>query len=356
LPSRNVRHAVILAAGQGTRFKSDKPKVLHEICGKPMITYLLDRLGELGVDRTWVIVGERAEEVRSALVEYPLEFQLQSPQLGTGHAVMTLLPVLGEISGSVLVLYGDTPLISVSVLEQLFKTLEATGADEVLLTAELDVPDGYGRILRDEAGQVVDIIEEKEASPDQKAIREINAGFACFRAESLARSLPLLSNDNRAGEYYLTDLVKIISSRGGKVEGLCSAGENEIFGINNRAELAAAETQMRRSINRRWMLEGVTFLDPERATVDAEVEIGVDTTVLVGAVIRGRTRIGRGCVIGTYTYLEDAVLGDNARVEHCAIVRGAHVEKGRTVPPFSRLETPKAPGGDAEDGSGVERG
>lgn len=356
MPSRNARHAVILAAGKGTRFKSEKPKVLHEICGKPMITYLLDRLGELGVDRTWIVVGEGAEQVRSALADYPVEFQLQSPQLGTGHAVMTLLPVLREITGSVLVLYGDTPLISVPILEQLFTKLETTGADEVLLTAELDAPEGYGRILRDKEGRVIDIVEEKEASPDQKAIAEINAGFACFRTESLTRCLPLLSNDNRAGEYYLTDLVKIIASRGGRVEGLRSTGGDEIFGVNNRAELAAAETQMRRRINHRWMLEGVTLLDPERTSIDAEVKIGVDTTVLVGAVIRGRTRIGRGCVIGTYTYLEDAVLEDDTRVEHCAIVRGVHLGKGRTAPPFSRLEVSQPSIGNAGEPGGTERG
>jgi bifunctional UDP-N-acetylglucosamine pyrophosphorylase / glucosamine-1-phosphate N-acetyltransferase len=356
LASRDARHAVILAAGKGTRFKSEKPKVLHEICGKPMITYLLDRLGELGVDRTWIVVGEGADQVRTALADYTVAFQLQSPQLGTGHAVMTLLPVLREMSGSVLVLYGDTPLISVPVLERLFAEIETSKADEVLLTAELDAPEGYGRILRNEDGGVIDIIEEKEASPDQKAITEINAGFACFRAESLTRCLPLLSNDNRAGEYYLTDLVRIISSRGGRVKGLRSTGQDEILGINNRAELAAAETRMRREINQRWMLDGVTLLDPERTVIDAGVEIGADTTILVGAVIRGKTRIGRGCSIGTYTYLEDAVLEDDARVDHCAIVRGGRLGKGRTAPPFSRLEPSESPTGDAGERNGAERG
>ncbi len=353
--SSHARYAVILAAGKGTRFHSDKPKVLHELCGKPMVTYLLDRLAELRLDRIWIVVGEGAEKVKAALASYPAEFQLQNPPLGTGHAVMTLLPALREISGSVLVLYGDTPLIPVSILERLFSEREKTQADEVLLTAEVNDPSGYGRILRNSEGRLIDIIEEKEASPEQKAIREINAGFACFRAESLVTCLPLLSNDNRAGEYYLTDMVRTIAAREGRVEGLRFGGREEIFGINNRVELSSAERRLQRSINHGWMMRGVTLQDPERTVIDADVQIGPDTTILVGAVLRGDTRIGRGCRIGTYTYLEDAVLEDNVRVEHCAMIRGGRIEKGGTAPPFSVLGLTPSPSGVAAGGRRAER-
>lgn len=353
---RDARYAVVLAAGKGTRFKSDKPKVLHEICGKPMVTFLLDRLAELHLNNTWIVVGEGEDQVRSVLASYPVEFRRQSPQLGTGHAVMTLLPVLQGLSGSVLVLYGDTPLISISVLERLFSEREKGLADEVLLTTELDDPTGYGRILRDEQGRVVDIIEEKEASADQKTIREVNAGFACFKTESLVAHLPLLANDNRAGEYYLTDLVKIISARSGRVEGLPQNGQDEIFGINDRYELSKAEKRMRGRINRRWMAQGVTLQDPDRTVIDADVEIGTDTTILAGAVLRGTTRIGRNCRIGTYTYLEDAILEDEVRVEHCALIRGSHIEKGGLVLPFSRTEPATSIAEHPPGGSRVERG
>ncbi|MFZ0429837.1 MAG: NTP transferase domain-containing protein [Acidobacteriota bacterium] len=356
LPSRMLRYAVILAAGKGTRFKSEKPKVLHEICGKPMVTYLLDRLGDLGIGRSWIIVGEGADQVRSALSDYPVTFRVQEPQLGTGHAVMTVLPELERITGSVLVLYGDTPLIPTPILERLFSEREESDADEVLLTAELDEPTGYGRILRGTGEEVLDIIEEKEATPSQKAIREINAGFACFKAESLVRSLPLLTNDNRAGEYYLTDLVRTISSQGGQVRGVRYSARDDIFGINNRVELASAEARLRHRINRDWMERGVTLLDPARTVIDADVQIGPDTTILVGAVLRGSTRIGANCLIGTYTYLEDAVLEDNVHVEHCSMVRGQRVGSGRTVPPFSLLDSAGPVNEDAPGETGAERG
>lgn len=356
MPSRNGRHAVILAAGKGTRFKSNKPKVLHEICGKPMITYLLDRLRALGIERTWIVVGEGADQVQSALSAFPVEFRLQSPQLGTGHAVMTLLSSLREVSGSVLVLYGDTPLISVPILERLFSEREQSQADEVLLTSKLEDPTGYGRIVRDNDGRVVDIVEERDATADQRSIREVNAGFACFEADSLVGYLPLLTNDNRAGEYYLTDLVRIITAQGGRVEGILSSGRDEIFGINNRVELSEAERQLRRRINRHWMTEGVTLLDPARTVIDADVELGADTTILVGAVLRGMTRIGRGCQIGTYAYLENAVLGENVRVEHCAMIRNTRIGDGETIPPFSRIDRAAPSSGRAVSGSEWERG
>ena len=335
---KRPRYAVVLAAGKGTRFRSEKPKVLHEICGRPMIAYLLDRLPELGIEKAWVVVGEGSEEVRRALSSYPVDFVLQDRQMGTGHAVMSARPHFSSLSGSLIVLYGDTPLIPTGTLDELFQARETTGADEVLLTVELEDPTGYGRILRDSEGRISDIIEEKEATADQKTIREINAGFACFSLPVLVECLEFLRNDNKSGEYYLTDMVKILTGRGRRVETLQYPGTDDVFGINDRIELSAAENRMRMRINTGLMRAGVTLLDPEHTFIDATVTVGPDTVVHPGAIIGGRTRIGSSCVIGAYTQIRDSILADCVTVDHGAVVRGSTLMQGRIIGPNSSLK------------------
>jgi len=332
------RYAVVLAAGKGTRFKSEKPKVLHEVCGRPMISYLLDKLPSLGIERTWVVLGEGSDQVEKALAPYPVEFAHQDRQLGTGHAVMSARAGFGNLTGSLIVLYGDTPLIPTETLEELFRVREQTGAAEVLLTVELENPAGYGRILRGADGKIVDIREEKEATPAQKAVREINAGFACFDVQVLTDSLDSLSNNNRAGEYYLTDLVKILSGQGKQVETVCYPVNDDVFGINDRTELAAAENRLRKRINVHLMRSGVTLLDPEKTFIDDTVTIGPDTVVHPGAIILGQTQIGPNCVIGAYTQIQDSVLEEGVTVDHGSVVRESTLVQGRVVDPHAFLK------------------
>lgn len=349
--STRSRYALILAAGKGTRFKSEKPKVLHEICGKPMICYLLDRLPELQVEKAIIVVGQGAEEVQNALQGYPVEFVRQEQQLGTGHAVMSAVPALNGLDGNLIVLYGDTPLIQTSALEELFVKQETTGADEVLLTVQLDNPTGYGRILRDSAGQIFDIIEEKETTEEQRRILEVNAGFVCFGIKALVGTISQLSNENVAGEYYLTDMVKVLRRNGRSVETVqVEAADEEIFGINDRRQLAAAAVKLRSRINTRWMEEGVTLIDPNSTVIDSTVEIGPDTMIHPGAIIEGKTKIGNDCRIGAYVHLANARLADGVTVDSFSVIRDSRVQSGAVVGPFAHLR------GETEVGSSVRIG
>ena len=242
---RPDRHALILAAGQGTRIKSALPKVLHPICGKPLIHHVLERLSSLDIRTTFLVLGHQAERVEKAVSGFAVEIVLQREQLGTGHAIMAAKPQLERLSGSLLVLYGDMPLIRGRELENLFRVRERENVDQVLLTAALDNPFGYGRILRDERGEAIDIVEEQEATSEQKLIKEVNTGLNCFKIESLLASLSQLSRNNRAAEYYLTDLLRILRSKGKKVAVLESRSPGDILGVNTREEMAVVEGKMR---------------------------------------------------------------------------------------------------------------
>jgi len=266
------RHAVVLAAGKSTRFKSEKPKLVHPLCGKPMICHILDKIALLDVANTIVVLGHESESVREALSGYPVQYVIQEEQLGTGHATMCAVPILQNLSGSVLVVYGDTPLISVETLKRLFTCREEVDADEVILTVETPEPHGYGRIIRDPDNRPLRIVEEKDTSPEQKAIREVNAGFVCFKVSSLLRYLPMLSSQNAAGEYYLTDMLALLREHGGKVVTVPASSVEETTGINSREELARAESQLRLEIAVKWMREGVTILNPATVYLDPDVE------------------------------------------------------------------------------------
>ena len=348
------RHAVILAAGKGTRFKSDKSKVLHEICGRPMITYLLDRLPSLGIDKVFVVVDNDSAQVREALKEYPVDFILQEKQLGTGHAIMCTAEKVKTLEGILLVLYGDTPFISTSHMETLFASCEETGCDEALLTTDLDNPAGYGRIQRDSLGNPVDIIEEKEASPEQKKIREINAGFACFKIRSLVEYISTLSNDNNTGEYYLTDMVKILGSAGKSVQAVKVAAEDEIFGINDRIQLASAEKQLQKKIVAKMMAGGTTILNPESVFIHSTVESGRDTRIYPGAVLEGNCRIGNNCVIGPNAHLVNAVIGDKCMVQDGTSIADSRVGAESSIGPFARLRNQTLLGDQVRIGNFVE--
>jgi len=239
------RYALVLAAGKSTRFKSVTPKVTYPLCGKPIIRHVLDKLENLDIEKTFVVVGPESQSVKDAVASYPVAFVVQKEPLGTGHAVMAAAPLLQDISGSLLVLCGDAPLITTETLRQLLETREVENADQVVLTAILEDPQGYGRIIRDRQGNAVDIVEEKDARPEQSSIREINTGFHCFNISSILEELPQLSPANAAQEYYLTDLLRIFCGHGKKVVTLSTDDPDETRGINDLEQLALAEAKLK---------------------------------------------------------------------------------------------------------------
>src|SRR5258706_6103646 len=261
--------AIVLAAGLGTRMRSTRAKVLHELGGCPLVRYPLAALAPLGPVQVVVVVGHQAELVRAAVLAsgLPVETVLQAEQRGTGHAVQCALPALGDFAGDVLVLYGDVPLVTTATLERLRDTHRAGNADLTLLTMRFDDPSGYGRIVRDEAGNVRGIVEDRDATPAERAITEVNPGLYCVRADVLAPLLAELRTDNAQGELYLTDVVGLAARAGRTIASLELERPQELAGINTRAELAQMEAVLKDDLTRRWMDAGVTFEDPATAYV-----------------------------------------------------------------------------------------
>ncbi|OGW59563.1 MAG: UDP-N-acetylglucosamine diphosphorylase/glucosamine-1-phosphate N-acetyltransferase [Nitrospirae bacterium RBG_16_64_22] len=329
--------AVILAAGQGTRMKSQKPKVLHPVAGLPMIHYPLNLLDKLGVARTIIVVGHQKEEVRKALEGRKVEIVSQAEQLGTGHAVLQVKPILSRSRGTILILCGDTPLLTAGTVGQLIKTHKGQNADVTLLTTTVPDPRGYGRIVRDDEGRVTRIVEERDASPVERQIQEINTGVYCFDASFLFEALEKVKNDNAKKEYYLTDVVKIAVDQRKAVASVFATNAEETEGINNRIDLARAERVVRRRIIETLMLEGVTVIDPDSTYIDATVTIGPDTTVYPGATLEGRTTIGRNCLIGPHVRIADSTIADAAAVRDSTVVVGSQVGRGAVVGPFAHL-------------------
>lgn len=327
--------AVILAAGLGKRMKSHRAKALHEVAGQPMIRHVLAATSAAGVGRPIVVVGHQAEEVRQAVGE-AAEFVQQVEQLGTGHAVLQAARALAGYEGDLLVLYTDTPLLEPDTLVRLVEAHRNAGAAATVLTAEVDDPVGYGRIMRDPGGRLLGIVEERDATPDEARIREINSGIYCFRAGPLFEVLPALSADNAQGEYYLTDAVGLLIGRGYPVAAYRTANSVEVEGINDRQQLAWAERVLRRRILDSLMDSGVTVIDPASTFIDAGVRIGVDTVIQPFTFIRGRTTIGSGCVIGPGADLSDVTAGDCVQVIH-SVLAGVRLEDGVTVGPYSHL-------------------
>ena len=335
--SHRSRFALILAGGKGTRFNSPKAKVLHTLCGKPLLAHILDKLAGLDIQEVLVVVGHQAATVKTALSGYEVDFVMQQSQLGTGHAVMTARAQLQALSGSLLVLYGDTPFIRTKTLRRLFETREREDADQVLLTAEYENPCGYGRMIRNTDGEAVDIVEENEATPEQKTIGEINTGFNCFKISSLLEAIPRLSNQNKTGEYYLTDMLRILRETGKKVVPITTASPAETHGINTGEELADAELRLRSEIVRKWLLEGVTVLNPATVLIDESVLIGPESVIYPGVILEGRTRIGPRCTIYSYSHLENAVLEEGVIIDHCSVVRDSKIGKQSRLGPFAHL-------------------
>lgn len=326
--------AIILAAGAGKRMKSRTNKVLHNLCGKPMVEHVINACQDIGISRFYVVIGRDASQVKEHLGD-DYTYVLQEEQLGTGHAALQVKPYY-QHEPHVFVLCGDAPLITGATLERMQQIHLERNADVTLLTAIFPQPGDYGRVLRDACGQVCGLVEAKDATLEQRAINEINTGFYCFRAERLFQALGQLTNNNAQGEYYLTDVIQAIYQSGGRVASCVLDDNNESLGINDRVRLAEAESVLRQRIRNKLMLAGVTFLQPETCLVDASVSIGQDTVIYPGVVLEGKTTIGRDCVIGPNTRLVDCQVGDSVSIEF-SVARQSTLGDNCAIGPYAYL-------------------
>lgn len=325
---------IILAAGEGTRMKSERPKVLHEICGAPMIHFVIKAARELDPNRIIAVVGHKAEAVKAEIKG--IEFVLQEEQLGTGHAIAQAEEALAGFDGTVMVLSGDTPLVRAETLAEFYRNHESKGAAASLLTARVDNPKGYGRIIRAEDGTVNAIVEEKDATSEERAIDEVNSGTYCFNAPKLFAALTKIDPANAQGEYYLTDVIKIFSATGEKIVASLAEDADELMGINNRAQLAVADRVMRRRINEAHMLAGVTIVEPESTFISDEVRIGRDTVVWPMTFIAGATSIGEACTIGPMSRVISSSIANEVVIDS-SVVKESTVEDGATLGPYAHV-------------------
>ena len=325
---------VILAAGKGTRMRSSTPKVLHEVAGKSLLAHVLDTARALNPDRIHVVIGYGGDEVRQRLASDDIHWIEQAQQLGTGHAVQQAIPSVAN-GAELLVMYGDVPLIRPQTLQRLVDAMPQFPL--ALLTAELDDPAGYGRILRDDTDSVHGIVEQKDATPQQQAIREINTGFLCARAEHLGDWLSALNNDNAQQEYYLTDITGLAHQSGHSIATAQPEDIDEITGINSRIELAQVECAMQHRIANRLMEDGVTIIDPYRVDIRGEVNIGNDTVIDINAVITGPTTIGSNVKIGPNCVITASEIADHVTIHPNTVVESAKIGEHVNVGPFARL-------------------
>jgi bifunctional UDP-N-acetylglucosamine pyrophosphorylase/glucosamine-1-phosphate N-acetyltransferase len=324
---------IILAAGKGTRMKSSLPKVLHPIANKPMVQHIIDKSKALSPQVIHVIFGHGGEQLKATLAENSLNWVEQKEQLGTGHAVQQVVPFL-EDGQDVLITVGDVPLIEQDTLARLVATKQQ--ADLALLTVEMDDPTGLGRIVRD-GEQVKAIVEHKDASDEQRQIKEINTGIMMMAATDLKRWLANLSNDNAQGEYYLTDVIEMAASEGKTIKACQASAPIEVGGINNRVQLAAAEREFQRKAAERLMLKGVTLADPSRVDIRGNVIVQQDIQVDVNVIFEGEVNLAEGVVIGANCILKNCTIGANTKIEPNSIVEEAEVGQECQIGPYARL-------------------
>lgn len=327
--------SVILAAGMGTRMKSKMPKVLHKVCGKPLSKWVIDASEAAGADKVCAVVGHKAETVKEVLGDV-CEFALQAEQKGTGHAVMQAIDVIKNSKGEVVILNGDTPLITAETINKAIEYHKNNGNQATVITAILDDATGYGRIVRDNDGSVLKIVEQKDASKEEKKINEVNSGMYVFDAQSLVYALDKITPNNAQGEYYLTDTLEILLSAGKKIGGYAISDNDEIRGINDRVQLNEAEKIMQKRINEYHMRNGVTMRNPESVYIEDGVEIGNDTEICQNVTIKSGAKIGSDCVIGSGSMLDRAVIHDGVDVLSSVILE-SEVDEGTHVGPFAYI-------------------
>lgn len=329
------RFVIVLAAGQGTRMKSKLYKVLHPVCGKPMVSHVIDQVSKIGADRIITVVGHGAEQVKHEL-EGRSEFVLQKERLGTGHAVLQVKELLGGLEGHTLVVCGDTPLLTAETIQAVIDKHIEENAKVTVLTAIHEQPEGYGRVIRNDKGYVEKIVEHKDASPDELMVKEINTGTYCFDNQALFYALEKVTNDNAQGEYYLPDVIEILKREGHRVAAFCTDDRSETLGVNDRVALAEAEKIMRKRINEHHMKNGVTIIDPENTYIEVDIEIGQDTVIYPGTILAGKTKIGEDCMIGPNTEIRNCQIGPRTTVRHSALFEskiGSEVQIG----PFAHI-------------------
>ncbi|MGL4609560.1 MAG: bifunctional UDP-N-acetylglucosamine diphosphorylase/glucosamine-1-phosphate N-acetyltransferase GlmU [Trueperaceae bacterium] len=297
---------VILAAGQGTRMKSKLPKVLHEAAGRPLVEHVVRAVAPLKPTRTVIVIGHAAEHVRGRMKQHPVEFALQEKQLGTGHALLQTEAALQALQGDVMVLNGDGPLLKTETLARLLETQQnQTGMS--LITCNVSNPTGLGRIVRDDNGDIQNIIEEKDTTLEQKKITEINPGIYIFD-KTVFEKVKTLGNNNKAGEYYITDLPGRYLAAGQGVRGVLVNDETEVLGVNDRKHLAQIEKILQDRIREKWLVAGVTMIAPETNFIEDTVELAPDVVLEPGVVLKGQTRVGEGAWVGAYSYLTNVTL------------------------------------------------
>ena len=344
--------AVVLAAGQGTRMKSKLYKVLHPVCGKSMVEHVIDNINTLNTNRIVTVVGHGAEMVKETLGNKS-EYVLQAEQLGTAHAIQQADQLLGSLEGTTLVVCGDTPLIRPETMQALFDHHQKTNAKATILTAITDNPTGYGRILRDSTGQVSQIVEQKDATEEQRLVKEINTGTYCFDNKLLFETLKLVKNDNAQGEYYLPDVIEILQKQGEMVSAYVTNDFDETLGVNDRFALSQAEELMRARINERHMRNGVTIINPATTHISSEAIIGSDTIIKPGTVIEGKTVIGEDCVIGPNSHIVNTTIGDRTTI-HSSVLVDSIVGNETAIGPFAHLRPESSLGDKVKIGNFVE--
>ena len=326
---------IILAAGKGTRMKSDLPKVLHPVCGIPMIQHVVAAANKVSRRKPLVVIGYKAEKV-SAILGEEVDYVLQEKQLGTGHAVMMAAPQLQDFSGDLLVLYGDTPLITAETLTKLVAEHQREKPSVTVLSVEVENPAGYGRIIRDERGNLERIVEEKDTSTEEKKVKEVNTGIYIFNYQDLAEALKCIEPKNAQGEYYLTDVIALLAARRKKTGAVLCPNSEELLGPNDRLSLAETDRIMRRRILENLMTEGVTIVDPASTYIELQVEIGRDSIIYPGTFLQGKTKIGVGCQIGPYSQLRDSQIGD-ASIVRFSVLDQVKTGEGVNIGPYSFL-------------------
>lgn len=343
--------ALVLAAGQGTRMKSKSSKVLHKVLGKSLVEYPIMAAKNSGVKEICLIVGHKAEEVKAALGDQ-VSYVLQKEQLGTGHAVMQAIDFL-EDADEVMILCGDTPLITDQTLQKMLDFHRENGNSATVLSTFMKDPTGYGRIIRDKENKLVKIVEQKDASEEEKKVCEVNGGIYTFNGTLLKHALSQLTNQNVQGEYYLTDTIEILLSEGNKVDAIAIEESDDIAGVNSRIQLASVTQVMRNRINEKHMAEGVTLIDPMHTYIEADVQIGKDTIIEPGCMIQGTTVIGEGCHIGYNTKLKNMIIKDDVAIE-CSVLLDSLVEEGAHIGPFAYIRPHSSIGKNVKVGDFVE--
>jgi bifunctional UDP-N-acetylglucosamine pyrophosphorylase/glucosamine-1-phosphate N-acetyltransferase len=358
---------MILAAGLGTRMKSRRAKVLHELAGLPLVAHVLRAAFDVAPEAVFTVVGHQAADVETAvrneaahLIEDgetnrpELQFVLQADQRGTGHAVIAARDQLAERHGQLVVLAGDAPLIKGETLRHLVETHQTEKNDATMLTVLMDNPTGYGRIIRDKDGRLLRCVEQKDGSEEELAVKEVAVSIYCFNIAALLAALDHLTTDNAQGEYYLTDVPRIMQAHGKKVGLLCHPNAEEVLGVNTRIELADLERKLRERKLRELMLSGVTIVDPATTYIHQDVEIGQDSVIHPQVIVEGASRIGSNCTIQSWTRIRNAEIGDNVTIRNSSVIEDSTIRDGATIGPFARLRAGADIGEKAGIGNFVE--